>query len=444
VALVAAPSLNVFQRLIRQWDSLHPYNAAQVMRLRCRSGRADVDQWNAAWLETLNELNVGAVPVIAKRLREPESTAPVRALVELDIASITLEQHITNELNRPFDPSGRSPFRPFVLHEDQSCWVGVVYQHWVGDSVSIRLLMREWFLRVHDPKRARRRALPLARGGYWMRYGSWRSDWRLLENIFSSVVWTSKLKRARRVEGDAFAHPTTTFTLHRLPPGIVPALLDAARREGVTLNDLMLAAIARVCDRHIAAPPTAKRQDLALGTIVDLRGSAGRSTNGVIPPPEEFGLFLGFTSVYCRRREMRNWRDLLRDIAKQNARQKSQRAADASMVRMFAGVLAGQMLQQRTLLNWYRKRLPLCAGISNVNLNRTWATEYQPDPVMDYVRVSPVGPVMPVVFTPSTLGDDLHFGLTCRDAAVPPSRAQTVAGEFMRILIEVASGNTPS
>jgi len=437
------PKLNVFQRLIRQWDSLHPYNAAQMMRLRCTAGREDVDRWNAAWLETLNELNVGAVPVIAKRLREAESTVPVRALVELDSATTSIERHISEELNRPFDPSGRSPFRPFILHEQRSCCVGIVYQHWVADSVSIRLLMREWFCRVHDPRRARRRSLPASPGGYWTRYGPWQSDWRLLETIFGSVMWTSRLKRARRVEGDAFAHPTTSFTLHGLPPGIVPSLLSAARREGVTLNDLMLAAIARVCDWHIAAPPTAKRQDLALGTIVDLRGAA-RPMNGVAPVPrDEFGLFLGFTSVYCRRRDTRSWRDLLRSIASQNARQKSSRAAEASMVRMFGGLVAGELLDQRGLLNWYRKRLPLCAGISNVNLNRTWAADYYPDLLMDYMRISPVGPVMPVVFTPSTLGEDLHFGLTCRDAAVSPAQAQTVAAEFSRILVDLSNGRAP-
>jgi hypothetical protein len=51
-------------------------------------------------------------------------------------------------------------------------------------------------------------------------------------NDLRVVMWTSRLKRARRVEGDAFAHPTTSFTLHGLPPGIVPSLLSAARREG--------------------------------------------------------------------------------------------------------------------------------------------------------------------------------------------------------------------
>src|SRR5262249_43625717 len=112
--------------------------------------------------------------------------------------------------------------------------------------------------------------------------------------------------------------------------------------------------------------------------------------------------------------------------------------------RMFGGVVAGELLSQRTLLNWYRKRLPLCAGISNVNLNRTWVAEYHPAPLVDYVRVSPVGPIMPIVFTPSSLGNDLHFGLTCGDAVVSPARAGTVADEFARILVEVAHGHEPA
>lgn len=431
--------LNVFQRLIRQWEALHPYNAAQFMRLR---GRHCADTWNDAWLATLGDLNVGPMPVIAKRLSDAGAPVAVRALTEVEGATTTIEQHITAELNRPFDPSGNSPFRPFVLQESEHCCIGVIYQHWLADSVSIRLLMREWFYRVHDPKRARRMPVASARSGYWNRFGPWRSNWRLLQELFGAVSWTSKLKRTRRVEGDSFAHPTTSFTLHRVPNGIVPALLSAARRGGVTLNDLMLAAIARVCDRHVAAAPTAKRHDLALGTIVDLR-SAPRASNGTAPQ-DEFGLFLGFTNVLCRYRDVRSWRELLHTIAKQNARHKRARAAEASMVRMFGGVVAGELLSQRTLLNWYRKRLPLCAGISNVNLNRTWVAEYHPQPLIDYVRVSPVGPIMPIVFTPSTLGDDLHFGLTCRDAVVSPERARTVADEFARILVEVSNGAEPA
>ena len=58
--------------------------------------------------------------------------------------------------------------------------------------------------------------------------------------------------------------------------------------------------------------------------------------------------------------------------------------------------------------------------------------------LLDYVRVSPCGPMMPVVFTPTTIGDSLNVGLTCRDSVVPPSLAPQLAGRFIERLQELA------
>src|SRR5687768_11717753 len=54
--------LNVFQFLVRQWDRVHPYNAAQALEI---AGVADVDRINDAWLDVLRTLRVGRVRVAA-------------------------------------------------------------------------------------------------------------------------------------------------------------------------------------------------------------------------------------------------------------------------------------------------------------------------------------------------------------------------------------------
>ena len=73
-----------------------------------------------------------------------------------------------------------------------------------------------------------------------------------------------------------------------------------------------------------------------------------------------------------------------------------------------------------------------------MNLNRDWPAKYYPLRLLDYVRVSPCGPMMPVVFTPTTIGDSLNVGLTCRDSVVPPSLAPQLAGRFIERLQELA------
>jgi hypothetical protein len=427
--------MNVFQRLIRQWERIHPYNAAQIMRLR---GRPDVDRLDGAWVEAMRELGVGPQRVVARRF-ETEVVPLARTVVEVP-AGQSLESYVAAELNRAFDASGADPFRPFVMVDEEDragCYfAGVVYQHWVADSVSVRTVLREWLMRLIAPDRARRTALPVARSGYWRRFGPWTAQWSLLEASVGALRWAAKLKRARRIEVASFSHPPTRFTLHALPARTAPGLLAYARSRGVTLNDLFLAVIAMICDRHVAAAPNAKRRDLALGTIVDLRrtpASDPRATGDA-----EFGLFLGFTSTLCRGRDLANWDTLLPAIAQSNAAGKRAGAAEASMLRMTAGLVAGRLWSTERLLNWYRKRLPLCAGISNVNLSRTWVAEFHPHPVLDYIRVSPVGPIMPVVFTPSTLGDTMHFGLTCRESVVSRDLQQTIAREFSSRLVELA------
>ena len=81
----------------------------------------------------------------------------------------------------------------------------------------------------------------------------------------------------------------------------------------------------------------------------------------------------------------------------------------------------------------------MAAGISNVNLNRTWAAEHHPSPVLDYVRVSPLSPLLPMVFTPTTLGKQMGFGFTRQVSLVDNARADRIISAFTDRLIGLAS-----
>ena len=65
---------------------------------------------------------------------------------------------------------------------------------------------------------------------------------------------------------------------------------------------------------------------------------------------------------------------------------------------MGLGLLAGRLLKPDRAVHLYRKRVPLAGGISNINLSTTWASDYHPTPLLQYIRVSPTGPMMPLVF----------------------------------------------
>jgi hypothetical protein len=430
---------------VRQWDALHPYNAAQVMRL---AGRAsDAARLDDAWRGTLDDLGLGKLQTLGDRYRFELLNGDVHLgrVAHVSGRTQSLDEFITDELNRRFEPGG-SPLRPFILRsdEDETYFAGVIYHHWVADSASIRLLLREWFYRAYDPSRARRAPLRIAPSGYWPAFGPGRRGWRLDDGLLTSLRWSSRFKRARRIESSGFDNYRTHFSTHHLADGIVEPLRRSSRAMGVTLNDVFLAAVAMVCDANPCIRRTTRRQDLALGTIVDLRArgpraAAGGGSNGADDElADVFGLFLGFTSVVCRPRELCDFDRLVQRIAVQNRIHKRSGVPEASMIRMLAGLVAHRLLGPEKIKQFYRKRLPLAGGVSNVNLNGSWAHEYHPAPLLDYIRVSPSGPMMPLVFTPTTIGNRLNFGLTCRTSVVPPARAAEMSAMFMHRLLRVA------
>lgn len=421
--------INIFQHVTQQWDALHPYNAAQLMELE---GQANIGQIEEAWRSTLREIGLGAV--LRRGRQYGYWTASDRdTQVHAPTPAPSLDDFLSAEMNRAFGSESSMPFRPFVLQRERSHYMGVVYHHWIADSVSIRSLLREWFLRIYDPAKARREPFRQPTSGYWRLFGPDAANWELGANVLDVFRWSSRLKRVRRVENRSFPDLKTRFALHRLPDGLVERLLPTARAAGATLNDLFLAAMAQACDRYVAAPPSKKRSDLALGVIVDLRG---RVANALA---DTFGLYLGFTNVLCGIEDLRDWNRLVTNLAKQNRENKRRASAEASMLRMLGGRVVGGMLSRKRLLEFYRKRLPLAAGISNVNLNRTWVAEYHPSPILDYVRVSPTGPMLPVVFTPSTLGNRLHFGLTSRVSVLTDEAAMGCGQTFSNAMI--SAGN---
>lgn len=421
--------LNVFQRLVRQWDRLHPYNAAQILRIQ---GKADLGEIQSCWQATLHSLGIGQVRVTGREFRHESLNGRLASSeVHWVEPGIGLEQFITDQLNCPFDPFQSCPFRPFIIQEDDSYYMGVVYQHWVADSASIRLLMHDWFARRYDPGAARTQSVTIPRGGYWHFFGSGRTNWQLLEGVLTSIRWSSRFRRARRIDESEFANFNVRFQLHHLPHGMIDRLHAAARRDNVKLNDLFLAAIAETCNRLVPVRHAERRQDLAIGAIVDLRSHVNEDMSRV------FGLFLGFTSVICRPHYFHDWPTLLRSVAAQSAMQKQTGAAQASVVRISAGLMAGKLLSPKKILEFYRKRVPLAAGISNVNLNPTWAAKYHPAPLLDYIRVSPTGPMMPLVFTLTTIGQQLSLGLTYRSSIFSADHATAIASRFLKCLTEV-------
>jgi hypothetical protein len=101
---------------------------------------------------------------------------------------------------------------------------------------------------------------------------------------------------------------------------------------------------------------------------------------------------------------------------------------------------------QQTRAELFRKGLPIVAGISNVNLSGSWvehaATQSNGARLLDYLRVSPVGPLLPLLFTLTTIGDRLSLCVSFRTTAFSTRTAQNLVDAFMAKLL--AFGASPS
>ena len=413
--------LNIFQRLVRQWDVIHPYNAAQVIRLR---GKPDLAAIRGAWHQAMATLGLGRAHVRRDTFHFEHLNGAMPRDIVRHVSGQSLETFLSRELNERFDECAVCPFRPFLLEDNtgdgDAYYVGIVYHHWVADGVSIRELLRQWFLRWHDPQRVRRVPLKLSRSGYWSLFGPGASRWRLSKELINGVRWTRRIRRVRRMRGDSAGEFAQAVTIRRFDDGLIDCLRDVCRAGGVTLHDLLLAAAAEACDKHLPMHRHGQRQDLAMGTIVDLRPSARFELS------DTFGMFLGFTTTLCKSDDLDDWARLLATVAEQGSSHKHNAQPQASLLRMAAALAAGRVMSRDRTIDFYRKRAPLAGGTSNVNLTDTWAAQYHPAPLLEYVRVSPTGPMMPLVFSTTTLARQLNLCLTRRTSIVSGPLAEAI------------------
>ncbi len=404
---------NTFQQLMLQWERFAPYNAGQFITL---DQEVDRDLVARAFRQTVISLGLQQI-----------GQHPDARVVE---CAEPIETFITREMNRRFMPS-ESPLRAFTAREGAATHVGIIYRHIVADSASIRLVMRQWFGLIVCPRRDKPLFTPVSLmrerfGGVWREH--------LLSIVRESMGEVSRLSRIKRVRRLVDSDPTRPVAWKRvdLGTGLIRPLMRYAKAHEVKVNDLFVAAAAEACDRHLPHEESDSRRDLAIGTIVDTR-----APGEVIH--ERFGLSLGVLQTLWRWQQLRDWDHTLETAAAYSTLARRRNAGRTSGLRLAAAVWVGCRSSPEDLATFYRKRCPLSAGISNVNLSREWPSGHHPSPLQGYTRVSPLGPMLPIVFTPTTLGDSLNLGFTYRTHIVPMEVATRILERFIARLKSLAA-----
>lgn len=418
--------LNIFQKTQRLWEQMHPYNAAQVMQL---DGPGDAEQVGAAFNEAMRDLGLGAFIVEGNHYHIDATVA----LPALDRPASDWTAHVSRQLNIRFEGDSGVPFRPFFIRNGDSHMAGVVYHHWVADSVSIRILMRQWMLRLVAPYRAARVPVQLPQGTMRRYFSSSSTGWSRIGEFARLVQFTNQMRRARRLTHDDQCLDVAV-KMRRLEDGLVEQLKKRARADRATVGDIFVAAGAEACALYGPALATPRRPDLAFGSIVDLRARHPGIS------PNIFGLFLGFTISRFDQRALDDFHQLIQSTRRQSHGHRRRRSAESSQFRMWMGLQFGMRQKRGKLQEFYRKRFALSGGLSSVNLNVDWQQQYHPSPLQQYYRISPVGPLMPIVFTPTTLGQSLHTCFTYRVATVAEDRANQILDAFCQRLERYARG----
>jgi len=401
--------VNDFQQLMRQWTALAPYNAGHIMRV---SGAPDLERWRAAFTTVLKTLG----------LTEP---------ILIELSTLALDQKIIQELNCPFVP-GTLPLRAFIMADQRDSYlIGVIYDHWFADSPSLRALMQRVFVHYSGdvgnlpPLRVAgddEDALEHSRFGF-----------RALISCLRDYL---RHRRACRIHlRDPLDFDAGFFSIH-FPDGAIDRIRAYAKKYEATVNDVFLATASQALGKLTAEQrksepsPRAKRDRVALATAVDLKPRSARN-------PDDFGFFVGYFTVVHDRPEMQPLPQLVAATARETSASKSAaRALEFTWGLRIARWIWNWSSRPRFKAQFFQKGLPFLAGISNVNLTGSWADQEKMPAtgqamVLDYFRVSPVGPLVPLVFTFTTIRNHLSLCVTYRTTAFSQNQAEQIATELM-------------
>ncbi len=425
--------LNIFQQLMRSWTTLGPYNAAQAMQL---GDPCDIPRWQTAIDDVVNAIGLGL-----PQFQGQCALFSNRQAVMLQVCREPLSVVSARELNTPFAKTD-VPLRVCIIPEGTEYWLLTIYDHWIADSWSIREFMR-LILTVYDGSPVERLSV--------LRVNDQRFDnfFRQRRGSLSAPMKTLHAARRyfthRRSWRFDLADPmdfSTGCSMHVLPDGTLNTLISCAKARQCRLNDIFLAAIAMVIGQLTAQSRYKLRRRwwaggrtcVSIGSIVDIRDLADE------PLDQTFGLFLSSCITTFQKPEIHTPTELIGRAARQTAAFKNRCGAIAAFGELAVVKYFSELYEQpRHKALFFQKNCPLLAGVSNVNLTGAWMDQRTGTgtAVQNYIRISPVGPLLPVVFALTTFHSRLSLCLTWRKAALTDAQAAQLAAGFMKFLEEL-------
>jgi hypothetical protein len=427
--------LNTFQRTILLWNEIHPYNAVHVVRI---PQRLDVPRLTALINNHLeyNDLVNLVIDRGKKRFRYQggPSHVAIKSLETEDDVLTALHREVQEQLNIPFPvKAGINPFRFFAAGDDNSFYLGLVYFHLISSADSIVSLMRNIVLSYmegetpeHYPK-----LIPY-RGAYLKLITT--SLRHLARWLFTLPENITRLRESYRPKYRDINNSDIGFSFFSIKPHQFRALMNVCKQWDVTVNDMFLALLLKslspLASERYSAP---RRKNLSVASIVNIRKDLS------VDNPAYFGAFLSSFLVSHRVSEGLSLEELVKDIRCQTKKIKKHRLYLRTILEMQTALFLIPSFFRKRKKIFYSKYYPLWGGITNINLNTIWV-QHGNKISIDYFRAVSTGHATPLVFSFTTVNDNMNIGVSFRETVFTRGDVENMISAFSRFISHLKGG----
>ena len=421
--------LNLFQATMLRWRDLYPYLAVHMVRVMRPCEPQRLRERIEALLE---DAGLSGLTLDRQRARFEFRGGPaaieLRTLHGGDDPLKTAQAEIERQLNTPFPREGGfSPFRFFAIDRDGSFDLGLAYDHFLagGDSIAVLLGHCLDAYCTEAPGGARPwmpRLYPHTYGRLFLR--RFASVLRGLAQLPSLAASCRRSWRAPCRGGGG-----NGFLCSRVDPAAFETLRRTARSWGVTIGDLFLAMLLSALDPiTVERRAVPRRKELAVASIVNLRGELESDADAT------FGQFLSSLRVSHPVPTTISLRQLAGDVHAETSRVKARRLYLQSLLALGAAGLGWRFLSTDQRRRFLAKHYPIWAGISAVHVDPLWEGLRREAPAREYLRAVSTGPLSPLVFAITTLGNAMWLGVSFRTADVSRQTAERVTKNFQQCI----------
>lgn len=420
--------LNLFQAAMLRWRELHPYNAVHVVRIEQPLDRSRL---TAIIGREETVLGLTGFALDAKRKRYAWTGGPAQTELTMHAGGAapmrTLERAIEHALNTSFQPEGRfNPFRYFCIDNGSWFHLGLAYDHVIAGGDSIAVLLRGIAARFRGDEAAVAAVIPLERYPPTYRRLFLRHAWTLVRGVPRLREMAASCRRSVRPLYPRSDDPRNAFAYCRLDAAEFAALARAAKRWGVTLNDILLALLLEALAPFVGErDPKQARHEIGVASIVNLRRDLG------IDPNATFGQFLSSFRISHPLPQGITLERLARDVRAETALIKGRKLYLQSLVAVALSSLAWRFLTPERRARFHAKNYPVWGAISMLDVNALWAGAGGPMPPPEYIRAIPTGPLAPIVVAATTAGEILHLGISYRSAAFSAANIDKMAAHIV-------------